>query len=72
MLVKGIQARIFDTHKTIPGLRNAQKNMRSQSMVAKITAFGLSDKICIEENHIASAGSITQAIQAVRQMYPTK
>ena len=70
MLVKGTQARIFHTHKTIPDLRDAQK------FAVKVDGgenhrIGLFDQIFIKENHIASAGSITQAIQVARQMYPT-
>lgn len=70
MLVKGTPARVFDTRKTIPGLRDAQK------YAVKVGGgdnhrIGLFDQILIKENHIASAGSITQAIQAARQMHPT-
>ena len=70
MLVKGTPARVFDTRKTIPGLRDAQK------YAVKVGGgdnhrIGLFDQILIKENHIASAGSITQAIHAARQMHPT-
>ena len=70
MLVEGTPARVFDTSKTIPGLRDAQK------YAVKVGGgdnhrIGLFDQILIKENHIASAGSITQAIQAARQMHPT-
>ncbi len=59
--VAGLPARILDTRKTIPGLRQAQKyavrtggchNHRS----------GLYDGILIKENHIQAAGSIRAAI----------
>ena len=70
MLVEGTPARVFDTRKTIPGLRDAQK------YAVKVGGgdnhrIGLFDQILIKEKHIASAGSITQAIQAARQMHPT-
>jgi nicotinate-nucleotide pyrophosphorylase (carboxylating) len=60
--VKGTGARVLDTRKTLPGLRRAQKyavrcggghNHRS----------GLYDAILIKENHIRSAGSITEALR---------
>jgi nicotinate-nucleotide pyrophosphorylase (carboxylating) len=60
--VKGTGARVLDTRKTLPGLRQAQKyavrcggghNHRS----------GLYDAILIKENHIRSAGSITEALR---------
>ncbi len=61
--IKGTQARIFDTRKTLPGLRRAQKyavhvgggnNHRT----------GLYDGILIKENHIVAAGGIRPALQA--------
>ena len=69
-LLDGTQARLFDTRKTIPGLRDAQK------YAVKVGGgenhrIGLFDQILIKENHIAAAGSITQAIQAARQLHPT-
>ncbi|HAL36703.1 MAG TPA: carboxylating nicotinate-nucleotide diphosphorylase, partial [Polaromonas sp.] len=54
-LVKGTQARIVDTRKTLPGLRLAQK-------YAVLTGggtnhrVGLYDAVLIKENHIAAAG----------------
>ena len=68
-LLDGTQARLFDTRKTIPGLRDAQK------YAVKVGGgenhrIGLFDQILIKENHIAAAGSITQAIQAARQLHP--
>jgi len=69
-LLDRTQARLFDTRKTIPGLRDAQK------YAVKVGGgenhrIGLFDQILIKENHIAAAGSITQAIQAARQLHPT-
>ncbi|MEO1948379.1 MAG: carboxylating nicotinate-nucleotide diphosphorylase, partial [Methylophilaceae bacterium] len=61
-LVEGTKAKIHDTRKTLPGLRLAQKYA--------VTVGGgfnqrlaLYDGILIKENHIASAGSITAALQ---------
>lgn len=65
--VAGTTCRILDTRKTIPGLRLAQKyavrcggcyNHRK----------GLYDGILIKENHIIAAGSIAQAMAAVRAL----
>ena len=69
-LLQGTDAKLFDTRKTIPGLRDAQK------YAVKVGGgenhrIGLFDQILIKENHIAAAGSITQAIQVARQMHPT-
>ena len=60
--IEGTGATILDTRKTLPGLRQAQKyavrcgggsNHRS----------GLFDAILIKENHVKSAGGITNAIE---------
>ena len=62
-LVAGTSARIYDTRKTLPGLRVAQKYAvfvgggENQRMA-------LYDAILIKENHIAAAGGIRQALQA--------
>ncbi len=59
--VKGTGAKIFDTRKTLPGLRMAQKHAvrigggNNQRM-------GLYDGILIKENHISAAGSIRAAL----------
>lgn len=62
----GTTAKICDTRKTIPGLRMLDKyavriggayNHRS----------GLYDAIMLKDNHIAFAGSITEAVQTARK-----
>jgi nicotinate-nucleotide pyrophosphorylase (carboxylating) len=59
--VAGTSARIADTRKTLPGLRNAQKYavLCGGGINHRI---GLYDGILIKENHIAAAGGIRQAI----------
>lgn len=59
--VIGSHARILDTRKTIPGLRQAQKYAVTVGggMNHRI---GLYDGILIKENHIAAAGSIRAAL----------
>jgi nicotinate-nucleotide pyrophosphorylase (carboxylating) len=65
--VEGLDVKILDTRKTLPGLRIAQKfavvcggcyNHR----------FGLYDGILIKENHILAAGSIKAAIDAASKI----
>jgi len=60
--LKGTDAKILDTRKTIPGLRLAQKYaVRCGGGVNHRT--GLFDAILIKENHIFSAGSIEAALK---------
>jgi nicotinate-nucleotide pyrophosphorylase (carboxylating) len=61
--LKGTDARILDTRKTVPGLRLAQKYaVRCGGGVNH--RIGLFDAILIKENHILSAGGIGNAIKA--------
>ncbi len=61
--VRGTDARILDTRKTVPGLRLAQKYaVRCGGGVNH--RIGLFDAILIKENHILSAGSIKAALSA--------
>lgn len=64
--VAGTEARIVDTRKTTPGLRLMQK------YAVRIGGghnhrMGLDDGVLIKENHIAVAGSITEAIRQIRE-----
>ncbi len=65
--VKGTQAVVLDTRKTIPGLRWAQK-YAVRCGGASNHRVGLFDGILIKENHIMAAGSIAQAVSAARQV----
>ncbi len=56
------KARLLDTRKTIPGLRLAQK-YAVHCGGGSNHRIGLYDMILIKENHIASAGSVTAAMQ---------
>lgn len=62
-LVAGTSARIYDTRKTLPGLRVAQKYAVSVGG-GENQRMALYDAILIKENHIAAAGGIRQALQA--------
>ncbi len=60
--VAGINVRIMDTRKTLPGLRQAQKYAVRMGG-GHNQRIGLFDGILIKENHIAAAGGI-QAVLA--------
>ena len=60
--VEGTRARIYDTRKTVPGLRIAQK-YAVRAGGAQNHRLGLYDGILIKENHIAAAGSLAAAVR---------
>lgn len=64
-IVKGTNAKILDTRKTAPGLRQLDKYS------VKIGGgtnhrIGLYDMVLIKDNHIKAAGSITNAVAKIR------
>ena len=64
-LVKGTNASIADTRKTLPGLRALQK----YAVVAgggKNHRYNLSDAAMLTDNHIDAYGSLTNAVNALR------
>ncbi len=65
----GTQARIYDTRKTIPMLRLAQKYATTVGGGAN-QRYGLYDGILIKENHILAAGSLSNALQAAHRLSP--
>jgi len=68
--VRGTAAKILDTRKTIPGLRQAQKYaVRVGGGVNH--RIGLFDAVMLKENHVRASGSITSAIRAARAMHPS-
>ncbi|MEN8107637.1 MAG: carboxylating nicotinate-nucleotide diphosphorylase [Pseudomonadota bacterium] len=67
--VTDLPVKILDTRKTLPGLRQAQK-YAVRTGGCHNHRVGLYDGILIKENHIAAAGSITEAIQAARDANP--
>jgi nicotinate-nucleotide pyrophosphorylase (carboxylating) len=69
-LIGGFHARILDTRKTLPNLRQAQKYAVTCG-AGKNHRMGLYDLILIKENHIMAAGSITKAIETARSLHPT-
>jgi nicotinate-nucleotide pyrophosphorylase (carboxylating) len=60
--IEGTRARIYDTRKTLPGLRMAQK-YAVHCGGAKNHRIGLYDGVLIKENHILAAGNLTRAVQ---------
>lgn len=64
--VKGTKAVIVDTRKTVPGLRMLDK-WAVRLGGGQNHRVGLYDMVLIKENHIAAAGGITQAVDAVRK-----
>ena len=60
--VEGTHARIRDTRKTLPGLRELQK-YAVRCGGGRNHRLGLDDAILIKDNHIAIAGDIKTAIQ---------
>jgi nicotinate-nucleotide pyrophosphorylase (carboxylating) len=64
--IAGTGCTILDTRKTLPGLRSAQK-YAVRCGGGQNHRMGLFDQVLIKENHIAAAGSLTEAIAAGRR-----
>ena len=64
--VAGTGARILDTRKTTPGMRALEKAAVRAGGGAN-HRVGLHDMVLIKENHIAAAGGIGAAVEAVRR-----
>ena len=63
--LEGSNTKLLDTRKTLPGLRYEQK----YSVViggGQNHRMGLYDAALVKENHIASCGSITKAVETLR------
>jgi nicotinate-nucleotide pyrophosphorylase (carboxylating) len=67
--VHGTGARILDTRKTIPGLRQAQK-YAVRCGGGENHRAGLFDAVLIKENHIKSIGSIAAALREAAELHP--
>lgn len=63
--VAGTRAKIYDTRKTVPGLRLALK-YAVLCGGGENQRIGLYDGILIKENHIAAAGGVRPALEAAR------
>ncbi len=67
--VKGTGARVVDTRKTTPGLRQLEK-YAVRVGGGRNHRTGLYDGVLIKENHIAAAGGISVAIQRAKNYIP--
>ena len=67
--LEGTGASIADTRKTIPGLRRLEKYAVKVGG-GKNHRFSLSDGVLIKDNHIEASGSITNAVEKVREAIP--
>lgn len=65
-LVKGTNAAITDTRKTLPGMRSLQKYAVTVGG-GKNHRFNLSDGAMLKDNHIDAAGGITPAVRSLRE-----
>ena len=68
-LAEGSSARIVDTRKTTPGLRALEK-YAVRCGGGFNHRFGLYDAVMIKDNHIAAAGSITEAVKSAYSQAP--
>jgi nicotinate-nucleotide pyrophosphorylase (carboxylating) len=67
--VEGSGAQIRDTRKTMPGLRSLEKYaVRVGGGVNH--RMSLSDAALVKDNHVAAAGGVVAAFDAVRRAYP--
>ncbi len=65
----GTKAAVRDTRKTMPGLRALEKYaVRMGGGVNH--RMSLSDAALVKDNHVAAAGGVVQAFEAVRRAYP--
>jgi nicotinate-nucleotide pyrophosphorylase (carboxylating) len=67
--LEGTGARVLDTRKTTPLLRELEKYaVRCGGGVNK--RFGLYDCAMVKDNHIVAAGSVSGAVTAIREAFP--
>lgn len=65
----GTEAKVRDSRKTLPGLRQLQKwAVRCGGGVNH--RMSLQDAALIKDNHVAAAGGVTAAYRAIRARYP--
>lgn len=63
------KANLVDTRKTIPGMRLLEKYAAFIGGAIN-HRYGLDDAVMLKDNHIASAGGITEAVRRVRANIP--
>lgn len=67
--VEGFPVTLLDTRKTLPGMRAMQKYAVACGGCHNHRQ-GLYDALLIKENHIHVLGSVRQAVEAARRVYP--
>jgi nicotinate-nucleotide pyrophosphorylase (carboxylating) len=67
--LEGTGARVLDTRKTLPGLRDLQK-YAVRCGGGTNHRMGLSDRAMVKDNHVIAAGGVVPALEAVRSAYP--
>lgn len=68
-VLEGTGARVLDTRKTTPGLRELDKYaVRCGGGTNK--RFGLYDCAMVKDNHIVAAGSVAGAVETIRRAFP--
>lgn len=67
--IADMPAQLVDTRKTTPGLRILEKYATCLGGAIN-HRMGLDDAVMIKDNHIAAAGGVLAAVQAVRQRMP--
>lgn len=65
-LCEGTRASVADTRKTLPGLRSIQKYAVTVGG-GRNHRYNLSDAVMLKDNHIDACGSITKAVEKVRE-----
>lgn len=70
-LLKHTQTQLLDSRKTLPGLRNLQKQSVKHGG-GQNHRLGLYDQILLKNNHIDAVGSVGLAIQKVLQKWDQK
>jgi len=63
--VEGTRCRVLDTRKTTPGMRRLEKMAAAAGGVTN-HRMGLYDAVLVKNNHIAAAGGVRAALEAVR------
>src|SRR5690606_15792933 len=67
--LEGTGARVLDTRKTTPGLRELEKAaVRAGGGTNK--RMGLYDVAMVKDNHVVATGSVAGAIAAIRSRFP--
>jgi nicotinate-nucleotide pyrophosphorylase (carboxylating) len=67
--VSGTGAKIRDTRKTTPGMRELEK-YAVRCGGGENHRMGLGDMALIKDNHIVASGSITKSVEIIRSLHP--